>query len=170
MGVEVEFHGERESKGEENILSESSSTKKVPRKFAFTRMCWYTDSPDADWIIDFYSEGHLNHSLEDSGTTNFKSTQKNSIGSYTITGPVPSIDTGLVIATSGTGHAFKFLPTIGSLVVSRIENSLGESERKRFGLVREVGRVRDRHRDGRKVEDLNSKPVEGSQSVEMVGV
>ncbi|KAM0354977.1 hypothetical protein ACHAPU_000821 [Fusarium lateritium] len=51
-----------------------------------TRLCWYTDSCDNQFVIDF--------------VPNFK---------------------GLMVATGGSGHGFKFLPTLGEHVVDRIE-------------------------------------------------
>lgn len=51
-----------------------------------TRLCWYTDSFDNHFVIDF----------------------------------VPGTE-GVMVATGGSGHAFKFLPTLGKHVVDRIE-------------------------------------------------
>ncbi|KIM63945.1 hypothetical protein SCLCIDRAFT_116175 [Scleroderma citrinum Foug A] len=60
------------------------------KPWADTRLCWYTDSPDSDWVI----------------------------------GEFPG-DSGLFLATSGSGHAFKathsnqdlqFLPNVGRVV------------------------------------------------------
>lgn len=51
-----------------------------------TRLCWYTDSFDNQFVID----------------------------------AVPG-KTGVLIATGGSGHAFKFLPVLGSFVADRIE-------------------------------------------------
>ena len=51
-----------------------------------TRLCWYTDSFDNQWVIDH----------------------------------VPG-KPGVVVATGGSGHAFKFLPLLGRLVVERLE-------------------------------------------------
>ncbi|KAK1149013.1 hypothetical protein N8T08_007688 [Aspergillus melleus] len=51
-----------------------------------TRLCWYTDSFDNHFVIDF----------------------------------VPGKE-GLMVATGGSGHGFKFLPNIGEHVVDRIE-------------------------------------------------
>ena len=56
-----------------------------------TRLCWYTDSFDNHFVIDF----------------------------------VPGVD-GLMVATGGSGHGFKFLPSLGGHVVDRIE---GKSDR-----------------------------------------
>ncbi|KII95698.1 hypothetical protein PLICRDRAFT_150559 [Plicaturopsis crispa FD-325 SS-3] len=66
-----------------------------------TRLCWYTDTPNGNWVI----------------------------------GPVSAADPGLILATGGSGHAFKFLPVIGSLVADAVEGnvnerfSIGERER-----------------------------------------
>lgn len=51
-----------------------------------TRLCWYTDSFDNQFVIDF----------------------------------VPEVE-GLMVATGGSGHGFKFLPNLGEHVVDRIE-------------------------------------------------
>lgn len=52
-----------------------------------TRLCWYTDSYDNQFVIDF----------------------------------VPGRQ-GLMVATGGSGHGFKFLPNLGGHIVDRIEN------------------------------------------------
>ena len=51
-----------------------------------SRLCWYTDSFDNHFVIDF----------------------------------VPGTK-GLMVATGGSGHGFKFLPNLGAYVVDRIE-------------------------------------------------
>ncbi|KAL4898972.1 hypothetical protein BDW74DRAFT_171818 [Aspergillus multicolor] len=51
-----------------------------------SRLCWYTDSFDNHFVIDF----------------------------------VPCVE-GLMVATGGSGHGFKFLPNLGAHVVDRIE-------------------------------------------------
>ncbi|KAF8420632.1 FAD dependent oxidoreductase [Tirmania nivea] len=52
------------------------------RPFESTRICWYTDTPTADFIVDY----------------------------------VPG-KKGLFLATGGSGHAFKFLPVLGDIIV-----------------------------------------------------
>lgn len=56
-----------------------------------SRLCWYTDSFDNHFVIDF----------------------------------VPGVS-GLMVATGGSGHGFKFLPTLGAHVVDRIEGKENE--------------------------------------------
>ncbi|KAM3497230.1 hypothetical protein MY10362_009413 [Beauveria mimosiformis] len=51
-----------------------------------TRLCWYTDSYDNHFVIDFVPQKR-----------------------------------GLMVATGGSGHGFKFLPNLGEHVVDRIE-------------------------------------------------
>jgi sarcosine oxidase/L-pipecolate oxidase len=51
----------------------------------YTRVCFYSDSEDENWIIDHY----------------------------------PGLE-GLVVASGDSGHAFKFLPVLGSLVCGRL--------------------------------------------------
>lgn len=67
------------------------------KPFSSTRLCWYTDSPDGDWVIGYY----------------------------------PS-DAGLVLATAGSGHAYKFLPVLGRLVADSIQGTLDESIAQKF--------------------------------------
>lgn len=73
------------------------------KPFSGTRLCWYNDSPDGNWVIGRYPD-----------------------------------DSGLVLATSGSGHAFKFLPILGRLVVDVIENKLDPELAARFAVDREV--------------------------------
>ncbi|KAG2153294.1 FAD dependent oxidoreductase [Suillus clintonianus] len=73
------------------------------KPFSGTRMCWYTDSPDGDWVIGRYPG-----------------------------------DSGLVLATSGSGHAFKFLPILGKLVADVIEDKLDPKLAARFAVDREM--------------------------------
>ncbi|KAI0629034.1 FAD dependent oxidoreductase [Trametes polyzona] len=71
------------------------------KTFAATRLCWYTDAPDENWVIGYHPD-----------------------------------DPCLVLATAGSGHAYKFLPTIGSLVVDAIEQKLPEEVAARFAVNR----------------------------------
>lgn len=66
-----------------------------------TRLCWYTDSFDNHFVIDF----------------------------------VPS-KLGVLVATGGSGHAFKFLPVIGRFVADRVEGR--ESDIMRFWRWRQL--------------------------------
>lgn len=52
------------------------------RPWTHTRICWYTDTPKGDWLIDYH--------------------------------PTYS---NLLIATGGSGHAYKFLPVVGERIV-----------------------------------------------------
>lgn len=60
------------------------------RPFCATRLCWYTDTPSGDFLVDY----------------------------------VPAYGCSLVVATGGSGHAFKFLPVLGEKVVERVEGRL----------------------------------------------
>ncbi|KAL2114195.1 hypothetical protein VUR80DRAFT_122 [Thermomyces stellatus] len=55
--------------------------------FTDSRLCWYTDSIDNDFVIDY----------------------------------VPGYSDSLFICTGGSGHAFKFLPTLGKYVRNQLE-------------------------------------------------
>lgn len=102
------------------------------KPFSSTRLCWYTDSPDSDWIIDVH----------------------------------PS-DPGLVLATAGSGHAYKFLPVIGRLVVERIEGRISPEVRARFAVDRPARR-HDLYRAGAPVRLLNNLgPAELVGAVEL---
>jgi len=76
------------------------------KPFNFTRMCWYTDTPDSDWIFDFHPEHPK-----------------------------------LLFATGGSGHAFKFLPTLGSFALGRIEATLDAEQAKRFAWSKSAGKL-----------------------------
>ncbi|KAF8995385.1 FAD dependent oxidoreductase [Cyathus striatus] len=71
------------------------------KPFVGTRLCWYNDSPDGDWII-----GHHPN------------------------------DPSLVIATAGTGHAYKFLPVIGQVVADLLEGKLAKELVNKFSVNR----------------------------------
>ncbi|KAF5348635.1 hypothetical protein D9758_006872 [Tetrapyrgos nigripes] len=71
------------------------------KPFKSTRLCWYNDSPDGDWIV----------------------------------GPHPE-DPALILATAGSGHAFKFLPVIGCLVADAVQGTLDTVLAKKFALDR----------------------------------
>jgi len=76
------------------------------KPFAATRLCWYTDSTDGDWVIGYY----------------------------------PS-DSGLLLATSGSGHAYKFLPVLGRIVSDAIEGRLDPTIAQRFAVDRKYSTV-----------------------------
>ncbi|KAK7461692.1 hypothetical protein VKT23_008119 [Stygiomarasmius scandens] len=57
-------------------------------------------------------------------------------------------DDGLIFATSGSGHAYKFLPNIGTLVVQVLEGTLDPNLVKKFAIDREIGEERAVRRNG----------------------
>ncbi|ETN41344.1 uncharacterized protein HMPREF1541_03279 [Cyphellophora europaea CBS 101466] len=63
-------------------------------KVEISRICWYTDSWDNHYVIDF----------------------------------VPELDRRVLIATGGSGHAFKYLPNIGKYIADVLEGK--ESDRE----------------------------------------
>ncbi|MDI1493027.1 MAG: hypothetical protein OHK93_004811 [Ramalina farinacea] len=73
------------------------------RPFASTRLCWYTDTPKADFLVDFHPRFRSPVGKERGGD---------------------SVSRNLLIATGGSGHAFKFLPVIGEKIVARLEGRL----------------------------------------------
>ncbi|KAF8314956.1 FAD dependent oxidoreductase [Clavulina sp. PMI_390] len=75
---------------------------------AGTRLCWYCDTPNTDWLIDFH--------------------------------PVHS---NLLFATGGSGHGYKFLPMLGSLVKDRLEAKLDGPTSARFAFARSVVESKD---------------------------
>lgn len=52
-----------------------------------------------------------------------------------VIGTHPS-DSGVFLATSGSGHAFKFLPTIGTIVVDAMTGKLSQEDLKKFAPYR----------------------------------
>ncbi|KAK2463141.1 hypothetical protein APHAL10511_004796 [Amanita phalloides] len=71
------------------------------KPFMGTRLCWYNDSPDGDWILGRYPG-----------------------------------DDGLILATGGSGHAYKFLPVIGRLVADVVEEKLDSELVQKFAVYR----------------------------------
>lgn len=88
-----------------------------------TRLCWYTDSFDNHFVIDF----------------------------------VPGA-TGLMVATGGSGHGFKFLPNLGKYVVDRIEANEGEDGLLNFWRWRSL-------QEG---ENAYNKLMEGTRSMRVL--
>ncbi|KAI9042020.1 uncharacterized protein KD926_006144 [Aspergillus affinis] len=101
-----------------------------------TRLCWYTDSYDNQFVIDF----------------------------------VPGKE-GLMVATGGSGHGFKFLPNIGEHVVDRIEGKengylplwkwrkLSDGEKPFNHIMQGMGSERSLQRQTLTAEDdLSEKP------------
>ncbi|KAG8708431.1 hypothetical protein FRC09_001258 [Ceratobasidium sp. 395] len=71
------------------------------RDVVSSRICWYADTIDEDWIIDYHP-----------------------------------VHPRLLLATGGSGHAFKFLPVLGRVVTDRLENKLDEESRELFSFTR----------------------------------
>ncbi|KAG9045673.1 hypothetical protein FS837_005885 [Tulasnella sp. UAMH 9824] len=98
------------------------------RPFCKTRLCWYADTEDENWIIDEHPK-HPN----------------------------------LYIATGDSGHAFKFLPVLGRLVVQRIRSTLNPSIAAMFSLNRSFAPHVDPDRLGRKIEVLREEDLIGPE-------
>jgi len=86
------------------------------KPFKSTRLCWYNDTPDGNWIIGRHPAN-------------------------------PSI----ILATGGSGHAYKFLPVIGRLVADILENKLSKELVDKFAIDGHGEHV-DRSRSGYPVE------------------
>ncbi|PLB53013.1 fructosyl amino acid oxidasesarcosine oxidase [Aspergillus steynii IBT 23096] len=59
------------------------------RPFTTTRVCWYTDTPNGDFIVTYHPD-----------------------------------QSGLFLATGGSGHGYKFFPVIGDKIVDALEGRL----------------------------------------------
>ncbi|KAG8996236.1 hypothetical protein FRB94_001163 [Tulasnella sp. JGI-2019a] len=92
----------------------------LDRPFCKTRLCWYSDTPDGDWLIDEHP------------------TYKN-----------------LIIATGDSGHAYKFLPNLGRLVVQRIRGTLSSEAAQKFAFDRSEDTKLDGSRPMREIKVLN---------------
>ncbi|KZT53057.1 FAD dependent oxidoreductase [Calocera cornea HHB12733] len=104
------------------------------KPFNFTRMCWYTDTPDSDWIFDF----HPDHPK-------------------------------LLFATGGSGHGFKFLPTLGSFALGRIEGTLDAEAAGRFAWSKSTGKL-DMSRIGQEAKLLVVEELAGPDDLEVIDV
>lgn len=77
------------------------------KKWIETRICWYSDRPSGDWLLDFHPK-------------------------------YPS----LFVAAGCSGHAFKFMPVIGDLIVDALSGKLGETQRQMWAFKQGIeGRV-----------------------------
>ncbi|KAL8291910.1 hypothetical protein RQP46_002168 [Phenoliferia psychrophenolica] len=76
------------------------------KDFLETRLCWYTDRPSGDWLLDYHPA--------------YKS---------------------LFVASGGSGHAFKFLPVIGDLIVSSMANTLSPKEKSIWSFGGDPSRI-----------------------------
>lgn len=72
------------------------------RPFTNTRLCWYTDTPTGDFLIDWAP----------------------------LPASENSKNTSLFLATGGSGHGFKFLPVLGDYIVDAVEGRLDPVYRK----------------------------------------
>jgi len=102
------------------------------KSFCGTRMCWYTDSPDDDWIIGFH----------------------------------PSRE-NVLIATAGSGHAYKFLPVLGSIVVDVIQGSLDPQIARKFAVDRQMNKQKAPRYGGLRVRELDLKELCGPDDLLM---
>ncbi|KAG9094764.1 hypothetical protein FRC06_010499 [Ceratobasidium sp. 370] len=71
------------------------------RDVVSSRICWYADTIDEDWIIDYHP-----------------------------------VHPRLLLATGGSGHAFKFLPVLGRVIVDRLQGKLDEESCELFSFTR----------------------------------
>lgn len=88
------------------------------RPFTKTRICWYTDTPKGNFLINYpplplpLPQSHTStKEAEKPATTNQNPNQS------------------LFLATGGSGHAFKFLPVLGEYIAAGIEGTLEDEYR-----------------------------------------
>ncbi|KAK5940126.1 hypothetical protein PMZ80_007544 [Knufia obscura] len=99
------------------------------RPFTNSRLCWYTDTPSGNFIIDYPPLP-------------------------TATGK-PTMNKSLFIATGGSGHGFKFFPILGSYIIDAVEGKLEEEYRAMWAwpsekdLKIELGTKSDAHSGSR---------------------
>ncbi|WVF69409.1 hypothetical protein IAT40_004186 [Kwoniella sp. CBS 6097] len=94
------------------------------REWITSRLCWYSDRPSGDWLIDYHEQ-------------------------------YPS----LFIASGCCGHAFKFLPIIGDLVVEGIEGTLTSQQKDIWAYTHRVQGREDASRTFSKIRVLDSSNV-----------
>ncbi|KAK7045622.1 hypothetical protein VNI00_007455 [Paramarasmius palmivorus] len=102
------------------------------KPFSSTRLCWYNDTPDGDWVIGRHPQ-----------------------------------DTSLILATGGSGHAFKFLPVIGRIVADAIEGTLDPELTSKFAVDRKFDHG-DKSREGQTPQDLHIDQLCTPQDLEAV--
>ncbi|KAF7846260.1 hypothetical protein BT93_L4756 [Corymbia citriodora subsp. variegata] len=72
------------------------------RPWTQTRICWYTDTPSGNFMIDYPPLPTLPQNK----------------------------NTSLFLATGGSGHGFKFLPVLGKYIVDAVEGNLDDEYRE----------------------------------------
>ncbi|WVQ96909.1 hypothetical protein IAU59_004017 [Kwoniella sp. CBS 9459] len=90
------------------------------REWKTSRLCWYSDRPSGDWLIDYHEK-------------------------------YPS----LFIASGCCGHAFKFLPIMGDLVLKGIEGTLTPEQKDIWAYSHRVQGREDASRTFSKIRMLN---------------
>ncbi|KAI6007717.1 FAD dependent oxidoreductase [Pisolithus orientalis] len=100
------------------------------KPWAGTRMCWYTDSPDSDWVI----------------------------------GQFPG-DPGLFLATSGSGHGFKFLPNVGRIVVDILRGRADATTEAKFAVDRGLSEALNTERVDKYPEELVPEELCGPEDM-----
>ncbi|KAH9485485.1 L-pipecolate oxidase [Psilocybe cubensis] len=91
------------------------------KPFSATRLCWYNDSPDGNWVIGRHPKNQ-----------------------------------NIIIATGGSGHAYKFLPVIGSLVADVVADELKAELVAKFALDRVISQVDASRSGAAKKLDINT--------------
>ncbi|KAJ7188640.1 FAD dependent oxidoreductase [Mycena filopes] len=91
------------------------------KPFFATRLCWYNDSLDGDWVIGYH----------------------------------PQSENSLMFATAGSGHAYKFLPVMGRLVVDAIEGKMSPVLAAKFALDRTPNYADESRHDSAKELELD---------------
>lgn len=90
------------------------------RPFTKTRICWYTDTPRGNFLINYpplpLSKEKPHHTEQH---------------------PVANTNRSLFLATGGSGHAFKFLPVLGEYILAGIEGTLEEEYRDLWAWTEE---------------------------------
>lgn len=111
------------------------------RPFSHTRVCWYNDTPTGNFLIDYPPLPTNNSSSSTNAST--------------------STNRSLFLATGGSGHGFKFFPTLGKYIVDALERKLAPeyAELWRWTTNEEIearfssGEYKDAHRQFIECED-----------------
>lgn len=103
------------------------------RPFTYTRLCWYTDTPTGDFLIDWpplpSSDNAVNRSL--------------------------------FVATGGSGHGFKFLPILGQYIVDAIEGTLDSEYAALWAWPSDKWLKEEHDLGGEEEETIDTAPVDG---------
>ncbi|TKY89586.1 hypothetical protein EX895_001371 [Sporisorium graminicola] len=111
-----------------------------------TRVCWYSDTLDENWILDSLDHHPYFSSQTTSGTSS----------------GAPAFGSNVWVVSGDSGHAYKFLPMIGSLftTIARLQPNTRQLDLTKFTFAHQQ-KLHAQKADGAKIESADSNRFSG---------